>query len=181
MPLRAGVALVLIGASVAGSVFMGFVATESFGTIDRLLAAEVHPSFHAAVESLGRDAARGVLRYLASELNRLLFLVWGWADVALLGAVLGLLWSVRVPWVRYAALGALALALVMALGLTPPIVSVGRGLDFVPREPPPPDLARFGLLHAGYAVLDAVKLVLTVAAAIGLVRSVDRPRSEVSA
>ncbi|MEK7735069.1 MAG: hypothetical protein AAB329_06470, partial [Pseudomonadota bacterium] len=39
---------------------------------------------------------------------------------------------------------------------------IGRGLDFVSREPPPPDLGRFGALHAAYSVLDVLKLLLGI-------------------
>jgi hypothetical protein len=43
--------------------------------------------------------------------------------------------------------------------LTPRIVEVGRSLDFVPREPPPPNLRTFGILHAAYSAIDLLKLV----------------------
>ena len=44
--------------------------------------------------------------------------------------------------------------------VTPPIVAIGRGLDFVPRDPPPPELATFGILHAVYTSLEIGKAAL---------------------
>ena len=46
--------------------------------------------------------------------------------------------------------------------VTPPILSIGRELDFVPRDPAPPQMRTFGLLHAAYTVLTLVNLVLGV-------------------
>jgi hypothetical protein len=47
-------------------------------------------------------------------------------------------------------------------------VSLGRSLDFVPRDPSPPGMQRFWLLHAAYTSLEMLKLVvgLTVTARI---------------
>jgi hypothetical protein len=56
----------------------------------------------------------------------------------------------------------LAVVLFLTALITPRIVSVGRGLDFVPRVPPPPGLRTFGLLHATYTVLDGIELVLGI-------------------
>jgi hypothetical protein len=51
----------------------------------------------------------------------------------------------------------------MTAWITPQIVSVGRALDFVPRDPPPPGLRTFGLLHAAYTLMDVIVLILGVA------------------
>jgi hypothetical protein len=37
---------------------------------------------------------------------------------------------------------------------------VGRSLDFVPRNPPPPALRRFWILHGVYTFLEGCKLVV---------------------
>jgi hypothetical protein len=54
--------------------------------------------------------------------------------------------------------------------LTPPIISVGRSLDFVPREPPPQEvvaaLRKFGLLHVTYTVMTLINLILGILATI---------------
>jgi hypothetical protein len=48
----------------------------------------------------------------------------------------------------------------MLVYLTPAIVSLGRELDFVPREPAPPGMSRFWVLHAAYTSLEMLKLAL---------------------
>jgi hypothetical protein len=53
----------------------------------------------------------------------------------------------------------LIFVLIFTLVITPQILSVGRSLDFVPRNPVPPEMARFGMLHGAYTALDGIKLL----------------------
>jgi hypothetical protein len=59
----------------------------------------------------------------------------------------------------------------MTLWLQPEITAVGRGLDFVPREPAPPALSRFWVLHGAYTVLELVKLLIGVVVTVWMGRS----------
>ena len=54
----------------------------------------------------------------------------------------------------------LAIVVLMLVYLTPAIVSLGRSLDFVPRDPAPPGMSRFWVLHAAYTSLEMLKLAL---------------------
>ncbi|HWP84748.1 MAG TPA: hypothetical protein VNN17_06130 [Terriglobia bacterium] len=150
----------LLGGWLVGTVLIAWIAAENFWIIDRLLATSLHPSFHRDVSLLPPGEARALLRYLASEQNRLYFVWWGWAE-GLLGMALVLL-AVRTGSGRLLAGFALMLGLVLLsqLYLTPQIVSLGRSLDFVPREPPPPGLRRFGILHAASTAVALLKLGL---------------------
>ena len=66
-------ALFVMGAWTMGSICMSVVATENFYTIDRLLqTSSQERSCMAAVRS-SEHAARDLLRYLSSELNRQVF------------------------------------------------------------------------------------------------------------
>ena len=76
-------ALVVIGVWLMGSICMSVVATENFYTVDRLLAAPSNGPFTAMVQKLGQPAARELLRYLSSELNRLYFQMWNVAQIVL--------------------------------------------------------------------------------------------------
>src|SRR3989449_10299958 len=78
-----------------GTVSTAVVATQNFYTIDRLLDAQPNPAFHSAVEKLGRDSMREVLRYLSSELNRLYFQYWNLAQLAV--GILALWLVVKLP------------------------------------------------------------------------------------
>ena len=76
-------ALVVMGAWLMGTICMSIVATETFYTIDRLLAARANSAFAAAVDLLGSAQGRDLLRYLSSELNRSYFQIWNWTQLVL--------------------------------------------------------------------------------------------------
>jgi len=156
-------ALFCMGIWLCGTVCTAVVAMQNFYTIDRLLAGSTNASFHAAADKLGQPLAREFLRYLSSELNRLYFQWWNLAQTAVGLVVLWL--AAQLPRSRKAAWGVagmLVVALILTAALTPPIVSIGRSLDFVPRDPPPPELRTFGLLHAAFSVLTLFNLILGV-------------------
>jgi hypothetical protein len=153
----------LIFVWLTGTVLVAVVATQNFWTIDQLLQSTPNESFKHAVETIGYDRTRELLRYLSSELNRLYFQYWNLAQIAigipalwLNGKVPG---STRAKWAIAAMLG---VVLIMTAWITPQMLSVGRGLDFVPRDPTPPDLRTFGLLHAAYTVMDVIVLILGI-------------------
>lgn len=167
-------ALVAMGGWLAGTVCMSVVATENFYTIDRLLAGSPNTAFDAAVQQLGHGLARDLLRFLASELNRLYFQVWNVTQLAI-GAVV--LWSIAPLRLRGASaerdslveadvpvargvVAMLAIVVLMLVWLTPAIVALGRSLDFVPRDPAPQGMQRFWILHAAYTSLEMIKLLV---------------------
>jgi hypothetical protein len=200
-------ALVVIGAWLMGSICTSVVATENFYTVDRLLAASPAPAFTSMVQKLGQPAARELLRYLSSELNRLYFQMWNVAQLVLGVAMLWLLAGPREQDPAYvprsdrdttdvaeagprasglrragpfgpagkSVIVMLVIVVLMLAYLTPAIVSLGRDLDFVPRDPPPPGMSRFWVLHAVYTSLEMIKLLLGAVVAFWIVRSSSRP------
>jgi hypothetical protein len=161
-------ALVVMGMWIMGSICMSVVATENFYTIDRLLETSPNVEFHRSVQQLGHAPARDLLRYLSSELNRLYFQAWNVAQLVLGGLAWWLLATSRASLAmqnmqrRRALWGVAAMlgVVVLMLGyLTPQIVSLGRSLDFVPRDPAPPGMQKFWILHAAYTSLEMVKLL----------------------
>ena len=169
----------LLGSLLVGMILIGVVAAENFFMVDRLLESpaptEFHNEFQQRLTPLSDGDARTVLRYLSSELNRFYFRVWGGAEV-LLGGLLLLLAARSGPKGskdRTLTIGAgvmLALSLLMTFYLTPQLVEVGRGLDFAPRDPAPPELRQFGMLHGAYSVLDLAKLLLGIWLTVRVVR-----------
>ncbi len=171
--MKRDMALAILGAWMLGIVIVAAVAMQNFHTIDRLLEATPNAAFERGVEVLDGDrpgAAREFLRYLSSELNRLFFVGWGLAETVLGVALTALVWNVGPVRLRVAAMALLALTVVLTFAVTPPIVGIGRALDFVPRDPPPPELAAFGWLHAAYSIGDGLKLVVGVLAAVWIVK-----------
>jgi hypothetical protein len=68
----------------------------------------------------------------------------------------------------------LATVVLMLVYLTPAIVSLGRELDFVPRDPAPPGMSRFWVLHAAYTSLEMIKLLVGILVAFWIARSSSR-------
>jgi len=166
--------MVLMGAWLAGTVCTSVVATENFYTIDRLLADSPNAAFSAAVQRLGPPEARDLLRYLSSELNRLYFQLWNVAQLAIGAAVLWLIGRDRASTrARWGAVAMLASVVLMLVWLTPAIVSLGRGLDFVPRDPSPPGMQRFWVLHAAYTSLEMIKLIVGIVVTVWITRIMD--------
>jgi hypothetical protein len=169
-------ALAILGAWIAGSICMSVVATENFYTIDRLLGSRANAAFGAAVDRLGAVEARDLLRYLSSELNRLYFQLWNGAQIVLGVLALWLLsGSTAQPLGRdkkakWGIAAMLAIVVLMLAYLTPAIVTLGRSLDFVPRDPAPPGMSRFWILHAAYTSLEMLKLVIALLVAISLAK-----------
>ena len=144
-------AVTILGAWAVATLFMWFAATKSFTTVDRVLKTG-NPQFVEATKTLAADQARMVLRYPASKINRAFF--WGYGALQVVLAVI-LLSSLRRQTPRdtmgFAIVwGILCLVLVLTLVITPLIVSLGRSIDFAPRNPPPPVMPRFWALHGVY-------------------------------
>ncbi|MBI2817090.1 MAG: hypothetical protein HYX72_09140 [Acidobacteria bacterium] len=162
----------LLGAWLTGTIVVAFVAAENFFMIDRLLQSPVSPEFHRDAAALPAGEARVMLRHLSSELNRYYFRVWGWTELLLGGLVLWL--AFRGLRQKKFVIGfsiMLVSVAVMTLYITPRITVLGRAVDFVPRNPPPPGMAEFGILHGAYSALDLLKLLMGIWMAVALIRS----------
>ncbi len=150
----------ILGVWLGWTFFMWFLAARSFSTVDRVLNKD-NPQFAAATQPMAPEQTRVILRHLASEINRTVFRAYGWSQVAL-GAFLLFLVSRQSPRDKVGlalASGMLALVMVLAFIVTPQIISIGRSIDFLPRNPPPPGFRRFWMLHGAFTSLDGAKLV----------------------
>jgi hypothetical protein len=160
-----------MGAWLAGNVMVAVVAAENFYTIDRLLAGSSNRVFASEVERVGYPETRDLLRYLSSELNRRYFRLWNMAQLAIGVLVLWLIAGRSTAKARWGVLAMVGLAAVATVWLTPQIISVGRSLDFVPRDPLPPSFDRFWMLHGAYTFLEVCKLVGGVLVCVWIARS----------
>ncbi len=134
-------------------------ATVSFRTVDRVLGPGGRPELADRLKAVSPEDRRTVLRHLASEINRWIFRNWALAQLVLALALATASWPSGGA-VRALSMGAAAIVAVQVLALGPPIVDLGRSLDFVPRPLPPEMGRRFGLLHAGFVLLDLAKAVV---------------------
>jgi hypothetical protein len=153
----------LMAVWLAGSLFITVVATQNFYTIDRLLDKSPNEVFRLSAELMQNPTARELLRYLSSELNRLYFQYWNLAQLPV--GIIALRLVSSIPGSKYATWGValmLGVVLFLMVAITPSILSIGRSLDFVPRDPAPSSMRTFGLLHAAYSVLTVVNVVLGI-------------------
>lgn len=157
----------MLGAWLGATLFMWAVATQDFRIVDRLLASPA-PEMGERVARLGAPDARLLMRHQASEVNRLFFDRWSWTQIGL-GVVflLLVLRSSSDRLLRVTAVLMLIIAATLQFAVVPETVRLGRLLDFAPRSPAPPEVARFWRLHAAYTTLDMLKFLLGV---FGLVR-----------
>jgi hypothetical protein len=154
------IAIAILSAWLAATLFMWYAATRSFGTVERVLKT-LNPQFVEATKPIAEGQIRNVLRYLASEINRTYFWGYGVAQITLGGVLLLMLWH-QTPrdTIALAVVSTMwGLALILTLVITPWIISLGRSIDFLPRTPPPPAMPRFWALHGTFTGLDSVKLL----------------------
>ncbi len=161
---RTGIAL-LLGAWLAGTLFMWAVATQNFRLVNRLLAS---PS-PQITSRLAPSDTRLLMRYQASEVNRLFFDRWGWVQVCLGVILLSLVYRATPDRpLRLLVLLMLLAAAAAQFYVVPETIRLGRLLDFAQRTPPPPEAAPFWRLHTAYTVLDMLKFLLGIAGAVRL-------------
>jgi hypothetical protein len=151
----------LLGAWLAGGLFMATVATQNFRSVDRLLARPAVPAARQ-MQKLGPVAARTLLRYLVSEQNRTYFETWGILEMAIGGLLLMVLLfgSTERAFTLLLAALMLLIVLIQRLVLTPEIVDLGRTIDFVPAARPSPERAHFWVLHSIFSGLELLKWAL---------------------
>jgi cell division protein FtsW (lipid II flippase) len=169
----------LLGAWLAGCLFMDMVATQNFRSVDRLLAAP-SPQLAERVQAMGgHDAARMLLRHQVAEQNRWYFETWEQAQIVLgVALFLVLLFgAVADRWMLFFTLLMLSLVLIAHFALTPEITRLGRAFDFVPPGASSPDRARFWLLHGSYSAIELIKLGAGIVLAVLLVRRRRSPKA----
>jgi hypothetical protein len=162
--------LLLLGAWLGATVFMWMVATQNFAVVERILAGRSE-RLAATASALSPEELRLVLRYQASEVNRLFFDIWGMTQPPLAVLVMLLAWrSESNRWVVAATAGMLLITVFLQVYVVPETVRLGRLLDFLPREPPPPEAAPFWRLHHTYTGLDMLKFAVGLGVALLLVK-----------
>jgi hypothetical protein len=156
----------LIGAWLAGSLFMDVTAIVNFRSVDRFLADPGIPSAQL-IYGGGHDNTRVLLRRAAGEANGWLFEQWEWIQLVTgLVLLLVFLFGDRPPKIPMAlCLLMIAVVLVERFALTPNILRLGRIIDFLPADPKLPDRMTFGAYHGTYSILDVVKIMFGFAVA----------------
>ena len=153
----------LLGAWCAATLFMWQTAIKGFAVAERVQQSD-EVGFRAAVDGLSEDSLRRVLRYQASEVNRLFFRGWGWVQLPLALAVCILAWrSPSGRFVSYATGIMLVITVVLAAYAVPETIRLGRLMDFSGQDELPEVRSMFWTLHHSYTGLDMLKFALGLA------------------
>ena len=150
----------LLGAWLAGSFLMLWIATESLGVVDDAMSS---PPIAAAklVRTIGKDNARALLRYSAGEQNRFLFEGWELAQMALAVAlILVLLLGLNSRLLAGLTAGMLLLVLFAHFRVTADLAWLGKNIEFVPWSAESSERDQFWRQHAVYSAIETIKLLL---------------------
>lgn len=162
----------LLGAWLAASIFMTWVATHNLQSVDSLLNTNSVQA-QRQLRDMGHDKARVLMRFQASELNRYYFGAWEGFQI-ILGIVLAiaLLFATNGNRLMMSlAAGMLAIVIIQKLTVTPPIIELGRGLDFATDGQMQVERQAFWNYHNFYSAMELAKLAMGVGLAARLMVS----------
>jgi hypothetical protein len=166
-----GLLLWLLGGWFVATIFMGWVASGNFHVMkpDFLPKTE---QVYKAIPIADRPLA---LKYAANELNRYFFTYYDLIQVFVALAACGLFAASRRggSFVWTCLILCLLTSLSFEFYFLPVIVDLGREIEFMARDPMPPEVKRFGLLHGINLLLEMGKLLILLAASISLLSSKD--------
>jgi hypothetical protein len=152
------------------TVSVAYVATANFSQLEPERIRDAETVFGP----MGDEKAKAkTLRYIASELNRHFFSVYGWANLTL-AAVALVLFSTsgrKTPWRTVAFVICFGIAAVGVLYLTPTLIDLGEQIDFVPRKPASEAVRQFYSLHRLNEGLELLKLMLLTGVSVSLIRT----------
>lgn len=156
-----GLAALLLGVALGATLLSWFVASGNFRVVDP----QRDPQLLQIFADIPGDEARVLaMRYIANESNRSMFQILGPLQLGLVLIATALGWRAsrrgpRKRWIR----GLLPLTLICALAtalLVPPIIRIGREIDFVSRtNGNPPRKQTFARLHGAYMAIDLIKVL----------------------
>lgn len=150
----------LLGVWLGASLFMTWVATDNFASVERALKPTAKAA-EAATNEIGVDRTRALLRYHSSEQNRHYFTRWGWAQLGL-GLVLALVLLFATSGNTVAMLlvgGMLVGSAVQQFLIAPQVVEIGRALDFASVDEYREERRAFWNFHRSYSIVEVAKLV----------------------
>jgi len=172
-------ATLLLGAWIAGSLFMAAVATGNFRAIDEVLES-ASPPIPEALDTLGTEKLRISLRLLAAEQNRRHFAHWEWAQLGL-GFVLALtlLFGTHSGRLMLGAAGLLVVLVVIQHWLlSPELAASAKVLELSYPNEISADKARFEIYHRVYSGLELVKIGIAAGLAARLLLYRSRRRRD---
>tara|TARA_B100000929_G_C15497497_1_gene416420 strand:+ start:954 stop:1505 length:552 start_codon:yes stop_codon:yes gene_type:complete len=179
MAARRKMALTLVlGTWLGASFLLLWVVGSSFPGVERAVVENEQLASRVGFKP-GDAAAKktSVAWVITGELNRQNFSSWNAGQLLLAAAALFCALRAGSRGALLGVCGAGVLVLVLTFWLAPEITTLGRSLDFVPRDPPPAALERFNGLHGIYTSLELAKVLLLLLAVWFSFRSLSAARS----
>jgi hypothetical protein len=165
-------ATLLLGAWLAGSFFMTWVATGNFRSVEQVLRS-TGTRAQKEINEVGLVRARNLLRYHASEQNRHYFYYW-----ELVQLPLGLILTIVVLFatngnklVVALSLSMLALIAIMHFTISPQITELGRVIDFTALDERTAERNAFWGYHRAYSAMELIKIGLGLILAVRMLYS----------
>jgi hypothetical protein len=157
----------VLGLWLGGSVAVGAAVSYNFAGVADLFERNPRLAERAGFDPADTAAKKASLLWVhSSELNRVYFQAWNRAQILLGALALVLAVHGRARWLPVGLLaGAVGLVLYSHLVVEPQVADLGRQLDFIPRDPPPPLMPAFQELHGTYFMVDSVRFLLVLLAA----------------
>lgn len=169
------IACLLLGAWLAGSIVVGWLATANFTAADRVLKSPP-AEIRAAAAPLDPNRARMILRYLVAVENSMYFLDWELVEFALLAVLAAALAGDRqTRWLFTVPAAGILIVAFQHFRVTPEIVWLGQAMvrGIAANE----QRDEFAAMHRMYGILEVLKLLLGFALAVWLVVMKSRRRS----
>jgi hypothetical protein len=170
----------VLGLWLGASLFMAFVAVMNFRIVREVIA-NPQPELATYLKALGPDRLRVLFRHEAAEVNRALFDLWGYTQIAFSLLIFGLLLFATKEGKGVLGVGVLLLlvVLIMQFAVTPGIIGYGRVLDFAAADKELDLRQRVATLHSLYSAFEGLKLLLISGLAVYFLRErpLRRPKS----
>jgi hypothetical protein len=170
-------ATLLLGAWLAGSLFMTWVAIGNFQSVESVLKSQ-SAKVQREINDIGLARSRALLRHHASEQNRHYFYNWEITELVL--AVVLLLVVLFATNGNKFILGLsawmLLLTVVMHFAITPQVTEIGRALDFTSIDEMPAERAVFWNYHKSYSTLAVVKIISGIVLGVRLLYNTSQLR-----
>jgi hypothetical protein len=150
----------LLGAWILGILLMGYVGSQSFATVEKILNNPPGP-VAKDIEDLGTDIARMMLRYEASELNRFMAQVWGVIQLGLGAALIitSVLTQHRSRFIIIASTVMVIFVVYQMFVIQPSLNALGRSFDFLPPGAAPRDREAFATQTIWFNTLEVLKVL----------------------
>ena len=154
------IAAFLLGAWIAGCVFVDLIALQNVRMAGQMLNAAI-PAASEIIQDSGRDEMNSLLHHFAAEQYRSYFSQWEVAQLAIFFTISGVLFfATEKRWLPQLLCAAIVVVVVFQLAIHPEWIYRGREADFPPGSLSRTTQSRVSGLNALWTGVEIAKLIL---------------------